>query len=255
MKKIVFSLTVIVAFVTGCVPSFDEVGDLPDDPSILEVLIGNENGKIAQTNAIYPESYIDTIWVKDKSTDFSNVYLQGNLEAGCKIVPLDGATPFGKYGDFSSPKKYRVTAPTGNSADWTIVLDYYVPPVGCLADRWVGNLTCTDGIWADYSPTSCVGVKLANDCQQLKITFDFWGDAGAIAELELQLGDIDIETFTGTITLVNDVTVTSYGSTMTFHSGEAGTYNAIADELHLEIDFTGYDIGSDKYPFTIKKAN
>jgi len=49
------------------------------------------------------------------------------------------------------------------------------------------------------------------------------------------------------------VTVTSYGSTMTFHKGEAGTYNAIANELYLEFEFSGYDIGGGKYRFTIKQ--
>ena len=72
--------------------------------------------------------------------------------------------------------------------------------------------------------------------------------------MEFQLGDIDIETYTGTLTLINDVSVDvpSYG-VMTFHSGLAGTYNAIANELYLEIEFSGYDIGGDKYPFTIKQ--
>lgn len=253
MKHIISLLSLIIFFAISCVPTFKEVGELPDETGITEILVGNEKGKIPQENAIYSELKIDTVWVKDKTVDFTKVYLNGNFAAGCKVEPLEGSPKLGVFGDFSTPMKYRVTAPSGNSADWTIVLDYYVPPVGCLSDRWVGNLTCIDGVWADYSPTSCVGVKLNNNCQQLKITFDFWGDAAAKAEMELSLGDIDIDTFTGTVTLVEDVTVTSYGSTMTFHKGDAGTYNAIANELYLAFEFSGYDIGGGKYLFNVKQ--
>jgi hypothetical protein len=73
--------------------------------------------------------------------------------------------------------------------------------------------------------------------------------------LELQLGDIDMDTFTGTVTLLNDVNVTSYGSDMTFHAGDAGTYNATSNELHLSMEFSGYDIGGGPYEFTIKQGS
>ena len=255
MKYLNGLLILIVIFATSCVPEFGDVGELPDDPSIIEILVGNENGKIPQENAIDNDSKIDTIWIKDKTVDFSNIYAQGNLQPGCIIEPLDGSPTFGVYGDFSAPRKYRITAPSGNSSDWTIVMDYYVPPVGCLADRWVGDVSCTDGVWESYSPTFCIGEKLENDCNKLKLKFDFWADATAVVELEFQLGDIDIDTFTGSVTLVNDVTFVSYGDEMTFHSGDAGTYNAIANELYLELDFSGYDIGADKYPFTVKQIN
>ncbi len=255
MKQILIFLSILFFFAVSCVPTFEEVGELPDEPGIKEILVGNENGMIAQENAIYPDSKIDTVWVKDKSVDFSNVYLNGNFTAGCVVEPLEGAPKFGVYGDFSTPRKYRVTAPSGNSADWTIVLDYYVPPVGCLADRWVGSVVCEDIIYPSYSPASCVGEKLNDDCSQLKLTFDFWADGAATVELELELGDIDIDTFTGPLTLVNDVNFTSYGADMTFHSGPAGTYNAIANELHLDLEFSGYDIGGGNYKFTVKQGS
>lgn len=253
MKHIISLFTVAVFLAVSCVPTFEQVGDLPDKPGIKEVLIGNENGKIPQINAIHTDMNVDTVWVKDKSVDFSTIYMQGNLEAGCTIEPLEGAPTFGVYGDFSSPHKYRVTAPSGNTADWTIVLDYYVPPVGCLADRWVGNVSCTDEIYQDYSPETCVGVKMNNDCHLIKLTFNFWADSGAKAEMELQLGEINMDTFTGEVTLLKDVTVTSYGADMTFHAGTAGTYNATANELHLSFGFTGYDIGGGTYDFTIRQ--
>lgn len=237
----------------SCVPTFEEVGDLPDNPGIREILVGNENGKIPQENAIYPDLKIDTVWVKDKSADFGNVYLNGNFSPGCKVEPLEGSPEFGVYGDFSTPRKYRVTAPSGNSADWTIVLDYYVPPVGCLADRWIGNVTCVDEIYPSYSPETCSGVKVGDDCQRINISFNFWEDSSAPMTLELQLGEINMDTFTGSVTLLNDVNVTSYGADMTFHAGDAGTYNATSNELHLSIEFSGYDIGGGPYEFTISQ--
>lgn len=253
MKKIYYLIAGILLFVSSCVPSFDEVGELPDDPSILEILLGNENGKIAQENAIDSETLIDTVWVKDRTADFTNVYLNGNFAAGCTVEPLDGSPKLGEYGDFSSPVKYRVTAPTGNSADWTVILDYYTPPVGCLADRWAGNVTCTDGVWPSYSPATCVGEKMDGDCQKLKLSFDFWADASAPVVLELELGDIDFDTFMGEITLTKDVNFTSYGADMTFYAGTAGTYNATANILNLNLKFSGYDIGSEYYPFTVSQ--
>jgi len=255
MKRIISYLSVILFFAVSCVPTFEEVGELPDNPGIKQILVGNAGGKIPQENAIYPNANLDTVWVKDKSVDFSNVYLNANLQPGCTVEPLEGSVPFGQYGDFSTPQKYRVTAPTGNSADWTVVLDYYIPPVGCLADRWVGSVVCEDLIYPSYSPTTCVGEKLNNDCSQLKLTFDFWADGTAVVELEFQLGDIDIDTFTGPLTLVNDVNFTSYGDDLTFHSGLAGTYNAIANELYLTLEFSGYDIGGGPYEFTVKQGS
>lgn len=253
MKKLNYILFGPLFLLMGCVPGFDQVGELPDNPRILEILVGNENGKIAQENAIYSDLYLDTVWVKDRTADFSNVYLQGNFDAGCKVLPLEGAPELGTYGDFSSAQKYRVTAPTGNSADWTIVLDYYIPPVGCLADRWVGEVNCVDDVWASYSPSSCVGEKMNGDCQKLKLTFDFWADAGAVVVLELELGDINLDTFQGDVTLVNDVNFSSYGSDMTFYAGPAGTYNATSNVLNLNLKFSGYDIGGEYYPFIISQ--
>lgn len=252
MKKVLYIVATLI-IMAGCVPDFENVGEVYDNPGIKEILVGNENGKVPQENAIYSDLFTDSVWIKDKSVNFSNVYLQANLEPGCVVEPLDDSPKFGTYGDFSVPRKYKVTAPSGNSSEWTVVLDYYVPPVGCLADRWVGTVTCVDEIYSGYSPLSCVGVKLNDDCKQLKLTFDFWQDGSAIVDLELQQGDIDIETFTGSLTLVNDVNFTSYGADMTFHSGSAGTYNATANELYLDLTFSGYDIGGSNYKFTVRQ--
>lgn len=257
MKNLIWIILLVLIVLNGCVPNFDQEIELPDNPGIIEILVGNEKGRLPQENAIYENKLLDTVFVKDKTANFSRVYLQGNLEKGCIIEPLDGAPRFGVYGDFSSPRKYRITAPSGKSADWTIVLGYYIPPVGCLADRWVGSVNCRDGIWASYSPSSSVGVKVNNDCNRLTLTFDFWDDSGAKAEMELLLGQINLDTFMGPVTLVNDVTVTSWGSTMTFHKGPAGTYNATANTINLEIDFSGYNLpgGATKYKFTVSQKS
>jgi hypothetical protein len=255
MKHIFCLLVIAIFFAAGCTPTFKEEGELPNVPAIKEIIAGNESGMIPQINAIYTDVNLDTVFLKDKTVDFSNIFLQCNLEKGCKIEPLEGAPSFGVYGDFSSPRKYKVTAPSGNSAEWTVVMDYYIPPVGCLVDRWVGSVICTDDIYPDYNPTSCVGEKLNNDCKRLKLTFDFWADAAAIVVIELQLGDINMDTFKGDLTLVNDVTFSSYGSDMTFHNGPAGTYNATANELYLDFVFSGYDIGGGNYKFTVKQSN
>ncbi|HAQ19344.1 MAG TPA: hypothetical protein DCR40_08960 [Prolixibacteraceae bacterium] len=62
-----------------------------------------------------------------------------------------------------------------------------------------------------------------------------------------------MDTFKGDLTLVKDVTVTSWGETMTFHKGKAGTYNAIANELYLDLGFSGYNIGGGNYKFTVRQ--
>ena len=123
MKHIYSLIIVVVLFAIACEPSFEE-GDPPDVPAILSVSVGNENGTIPQTNAIYPEIYIDTVFIEDNTVNFSHMYMQASLEKGCKIEPIEGATPCGTYGDFSSPGKYRVTAPSGKTADWTVVMEY-----------------------------------------------------------------------------------------------------------------------------------
>lgn len=255
MKHIFLILASVIIFAISCTPTFKETGDLPDVPAIKEIIVGNASGMLPQYNAIYPDIYVDTVFIKDKSADFSNIYLRGNLEKGCKIEPIEGSPSFGTYGNFSAPQKYKVTAPSGKSADWTVVMNYYIPPVGCLTDRWVGSILCADNIYPDYNPTSCIGEKINNDCHRLKLTFDFWADAAAVVVIELQLGEINMDTFTGDLTLVNDVTFSSYGSDMTFHSGPAGTYNATANELYLDFVFSGYDIGGGNYKFTVKQSN
>lgn len=100
MKKINYLIITILLFAISCVPTFDEEGALTDSPDILEVIVGNENGKVPQINAIYADMFLDTVFLKDKSTDLSNLYLQGTIGKSCIIEPLEGASAFGTWGDF-----------------------------------------------------------------------------------------------------------------------------------------------------------
>jgi hypothetical protein len=124
MKQIYSILILMIFFAISCVPTFEEEAELADTPGILGVNAGNENGNIPATSVIDPEVYMVTILVEDETVDFSNIYIGVSLEHGCKIGPLEGGPPCGSYGDFSTPRKYRVTAPSGSSADWTIVMDF-----------------------------------------------------------------------------------------------------------------------------------
>jgi hypothetical protein len=112
----------------------------------------------------------------------------------------------------------------------------------------------TDGIWSDYSPTYCQGEKIDNSCTKIKLTFDFWGMKSLETVLVLELGEIDLNTFKGPVTLLKDFNAVGGGYNMTFIKGAAGTYNAASSELNLVLNFSGYNIGGDgKYRFTIKK--
>ena len=74
--KHIYSLIILTIFLAaGCVPTFDEEGDPVDVPAILSVVAGNEDGIIPQTNAIYPEVFVDTVFIQDETVDFSNMYM------------------------------------------------------------------------------------------------------------------------------------------------------------------------------------
>lgn len=234
-----------------------DVKIVPNKPFIKSMKLaymdttGLTKGDISLTNIVDTVKHIDSVIVKDRSVDLKNIWAQISLETGCKIVPLENAPKFGAYGDFSKPGKYRVTAPSGRTADWTLVVDYYKPVIGILDDRWTGNLNCTDDIWPGYSPTYCKGEKINNSATQVRLTFNFWGDNSLVTVLDLDLGAIDLNTYKGSITLLSDYTVGGY----TFHKGAAGTYNASSNELNLEISFSGYTLPKKDgiYRFTVKK--
>lgn len=123
--------------------------------------------------------------------------------------------------------------------------------VDCVADLWVGDLSCEDLVWSSYAPTYCTGEKMDDDCSLIKITFDFWGygEASEVV-LELQFEPFDTETYEGELTLLKDALVTAEGSAITFHEGAAGTYKILTNELFLGIVWSGYDATA-SYKFKI----
>jgi len=250
--KNIYSLLILCIFLTvSCDITVDE--DTPADvPGIVSTKVGNQGGTVPSFDAIHADMFLDTVYVKDPSADFSNLFISAKLESGCRVDPLDGAPTMGHYGDYSTPQMYRVTAPSGNSADWTIVMEKYVEPIGCLADRWTGDLTCEDLIFgAPYHPTFCNGKKVDDDCSLLTVEFDLWGyGASTAVTFELQLEPIDTETLQGDLTLLKDAFVTAEGSDITFHAGPAGTYSASANELNIDVAWSGYD-ASASYTFKI----
>ncbi len=251
MKTIYQILALLILVSISCEPVFNEGPEVPDSPYILSVSPGNENGNIAVINAVDTINNTDSVFVKDKTVVFSNLYINASLASGCRIEAIEGSTPCGTYGDFSAPSKYRVTAPSGKTADWTVVLEYYVEPIGCLADRWSGELNCLDMRWADYSPTYCTGVKVDDDCSLVNVTFDMWG-YGESTEItfKLKLGPIDMESLTGDLTLLEDAFVTAEGADLTFFAGPAGSYSAAANELNIDVAWAGYD-ETETYKFVI----
>ncbi len=128
MKQIYGLLIFMVFSAMSCVPTFDDEGELAEIPGILGVNAGSEYGNITASNVIDNKAYLVTVHVhalvEEETVDLSNIFIGVSLEHGCMIGPLEGGPPCGTYGDFSTPRKYRVTAPSGNSADWTIVIDY-----------------------------------------------------------------------------------------------------------------------------------
>jgi hypothetical protein len=124
--------------------------------------------------------------------------------------------------------------------------------VDCPADLWDGDLDCQDDVWPSYKPTYCTGEKMDDDCSLLNVTFDFWG-YGTSAEvvLELQFEPIDLTTYEGELTLLNDAFVTAEGADMTFHAGAAGTYKALSGELLIDVMWSGYYATASPYQFTI----
>jgi hypothetical protein len=239
VKKVIYFSIAIALFV-----SCSEISNMPDDLSeaaaFSSIVVGNADGVFSTVDSIYSDLCIDTVHVKDQTADFTNVYLRCELEEGCKVEPLEGSPAFGVYADFSVPCKYKITAPAGNSAEWTVVLATYVETIACLADLWEGSLSCSDDVYPSYNPTSCTGAKINDNCNQLKISFDFWADTDCVVDCELELGALDSETMTGTITLLNDVSFTSWGYDMSFTAGSAGTYNASSGTLSLSFIFSGY---------------
>ena len=247
MKYISIISLFTVLFLTGCMNSEDIVVNIiPDLPNIEEVTAGvMSNGGLLDAfnttlNEINPTDHTAKIYVKTYKP-LSSIWASVRLETGCKITPLEGAPKFGTIGDFSKPGKYEVKAASGASAIWSAIIaqDPAMPDISCPSNFWAGTgVKCLDIPFPDYSPSKVITEKI--DCKHLKITIDFWQDPNAIITLDLLLGDPDPNTVKGSVTLLNDVSFSSWGSDMMYSKGPAGTYDLNTMELNFDPAFLGY---------------
>jgi len=216
-------------------------GDVTSDITVNYSLEGNENGIVVDNgegSLTFPAGFMS-------QTDYITLSVEDNATGdGDALVSIQLSTLAG-----------NVTLGIGdgvNNQNSTFALTVLDDDISCLAELWTGNVTCTDGVWPSWSPTYCTGVK-GEDCQALQLTFDFWAMSSLETVLDLQLGDIDPDTKQGTVTLLTDFNAVGGGYDVTFHAGPAGTYDGNTFELKLDIAFSGYDVGSETYAFTIKK--
>ena len=242
---------------SGCMQPVDiDVDVVPDNPYVTDVTVGvmNENGLFSafnlSKNDIDTTNHTLTVWVKTFRS-MEDIWVGVRLEAGCSITPLEGAPMLGKFGDFTSPRKYLVKAASGTSAEWTfdIQQDPNMPDISCLANFWTGDgLKCLDVTYPSYSPSSPEGIKV--DCNHITLKANFWNDSGAPMTLELELGEPDPSTFVGSVTLLNDVSFSSWGYDMKYTAGPAGSYDLNTFVLTFDAAFEGY--GS-SYPLKFYK--
>ncbi|MCY1721427.1 hypothetical protein OU798_13810 [Prolixibacteraceae bacterium Z1-6] len=257
MKYISIISLFVFVMITGCMQPVDvEVEEVPDQPNLISISVGvmGETGLFSafanSLEEIDTDNRTATIWVST-FMPMDNIWASVRVEAGCTITPLDGAAEFGGFGDFSQPGKYRITAASGASADWTISIeqDPNMPDISCLADFWSGEgVNCLDVPYPSYSPSNVSAEKV--DCNHITIATNFWNDSSAPMVLKLELGEPDPSTFVGSVTLLEDVSFSSWGYNMKYSAGSAGTYDLNTFELTFNAAFEGY--GS-SYPLKFYK--
>ncbi len=254
-----FSLISFLAliFMTGCMKPVDiEVEVVPDEANIVDVKVGVMSNTGLFSEFALSKEDIDTInhtvtvWVSTFMS-MEDIWINVRLEAGCTITPLDGAPNFGTFADFSKPMKYLVKAASGTSAEWLVDIqqDPNMPDISCLANFWSGDdVKALDVTYPSYSPSSVITVK--TDCNHITLTSNFWDDSGAPMVMELELGEPDPSTFVGSVTLLNDISFSSWGYDMKYTAGPAGSYDLNTFVLTFDAAFEGY--GS-SYPFKFYK--
>lgn len=131
MKATNIITIIFCVFLISCQKAVDiDVDLIPNKPFIKSAIIANMDstgllkGNISQINKVDTVKFVDTILVKDRTVNLKNIWIQMTLETGCKIVPLDHSPKLGAYGDYSTPAKYRVTAPSGKTADWMLIVEF-----------------------------------------------------------------------------------------------------------------------------------
>ncbi|TKG95332.1 hypothetical protein EYV94_07760 [Puteibacter caeruleilacunae] len=261
MNKLIYINLLAVVLLFGCMQPVDlEVDVLPDKSDIISLDVGlmGENGLFQSLPVTFEEIDAETRTITVHLKTFmsmESIWVSGRLENGCTIKPVGEAPAFGKYGDYTQPRKYIVTSPAGTEAEWTIEImnDPNLPDISCIADLWTGaGVACKDEPSPGYSPTSVTAEKIEGSCNQIKFTINFWQDSNAIIELDVELGEFDENTFVGSVTLLNSVSFTSFGYNMAYEAGTAGTYSLNSLELNFDAAFSGYG-SSGSYPLTFYK--
>jgi len=259
MKHIsIFSLLSLI-LATACMKPVDlDIKIIPDKPNIKSVTVGSMSsiGLLStfpnSLEEIDTENHTVKVFVMTFMS-MDNVWANVSLETGCTISPLNGAASFGSFADFSKPGTYRITAPSGITADWTISIeqDPNMPDISCLANFWSGDgVNASDVTYPSYSPSSVTADKI--DCNHVTLTTNFWDDSGAPMVLELELGEPDATTFVGSVTLLKDVSFSSWGYDMKYTAGPAGSYDLNTFGLTFNAAFEGYN-DYDSYPFVFSK--
>lgn len=247
-----------IFFVTGCMQEEDlDIEVIPSVANITGLSVGvmSEIGLFSEYSLASLDIDNANHTITAQVTTFAsleNVFVKVALEPGCTITPLNGSTAFGAFGDFSQGE-YEVTAVSGASAIWTVTVeqDPNMPDISCLTNFWSGDgVKVLDGVWPSYSPSTVTTTKI--DCNHVTIAFEFWGGSNPEMVLELELGDPDPSTFKGSVTLLNDVSFSSYGYDITYFAGDAGFYDLNTFEINFNAAMTGYGSYT-SYPFIISK--
>ncbi|QTD37296.1 hypothetical protein JL193_14480 [Polaribacter batillariae] len=258
MRKISKISLFAIFFAVSCMqPEKIDVDVVPNLANITEVMVGSmsETGAFSpitvSLNEIDTEKHTIKMYLETFAS-IENVWASVRLETGCSIEPLNGSPEFGGVGNFLS-SSYRVTAPSGATADWTISIeqDPNMPDISCLTDFWSGTgVNGADTIFPSYSPSTVTAVQ--TDCTHVTLTFEFWGSSTPEVVFELELGEPDSSDFTGSITLLNDVSFESFGYNCKYTAGPAGTYDLNTFTLNVDPVFEGYG-GRTSYPFKFSK--
>ncbi len=266
-----YAVILVAVFFVSCDSNEDQETIFAYFPQAeLTLKMGTENAveipvKVFSTSKIYENLDISYTIVgagADQIEDMSggSIHIEKGFEAYIAYIKLAALSNENADGDLTlslelqSPNPRVVTGLGNQNTNKSLQLNVVNDNISCLASLWKGSVTCHDDIYPSYSPSSCSGEVVGEDCQGLKISFDFWADANLPVLLDLELSAIDNATKSGTVILLDDFNVKGSGYDITFYKGDAGTYNAESGALELVLDFTGYDIGGDgKYRFTIKK--
>lgn len=257
MKYISIVSLLTLFFLAGCMQSEDvDVEVIPDMPNLKSVSVGTMGNNGAFTKFENSLEEIDAVnhtakvYVKTFSS-MENIYAKVQIESGCTMTPISGATSFGTLGDFSQAGVYKITAASGASADWTITIeqDPNMPDISCLTDFWSGDgVNGFDTVFPSYSPSTVTAVK--TDCSHVTLTFEFWASSSPAVVFELELGEPSSSDFTGSVTLLNDTSFSSFGYDCKYSAGPAGSYDLNTFTLTVDPTFEGYGTS---YPFAFSK--